>query len=615
MEKLPALNHAIKYGDSIVDDPAYTKAPFSWDKEFPFKFDVVLGNPPYVRQEFLSPIKPALQKIYPDTFNGVADLYTYFYRRGFQLLKDDGFLGFITSSTFTKTSSGEPLRAFLKNSVTILEFVDFGDLQIFQDATTYPCIFIAKNKTPQPPLKEGGLDGDSFSPPFSKGGREVQAFTSETQNTITFMCVNQKPDSETDWKAMYTKSDIFTMPQASLGKDSWNFDRQDVEALRKKIFYKGKPLKEVVGAPLFGIKTGLNEAFIIDKVTKDRLIREDSKSKEIIKPYLQGRDLKQWHYDYQDRYLIYIPWHFPLHDDTSIQGPSRKAEELFKNRYPAVYNHLFLYKDKLLKRNKAETEIRYEWYALQRFASDYYKAFEEPKILNARFQRIPKFIFDNNGNFLNAPDSIVAKGSLWLTGILNTRVIWHVIQSNCDALRGGLWRYVLYTNNIETFPIVEPPGSEDDPSTPKGKLSQLAKLCQDSAFERYRIRKDFLEIVGDEVRQNRPADDRKKASPEDDDVSEGSAINRWDTLGWDEIVKSAQSPSAFGKPFKDYTKNPINTLRLKKVYQELAPKCHELTRRIHEAEREINQIVYGLYELTPDEIGLLEEQTGNIYED
>ncbi len=568
-EKLPALEGSIHYGDSIVSDPNYSKAAFDWQGNFPniiqfeletgnqlpdFGFDVVIGNPPYVRMELLKDIKDALQKYYPEVHSPRADLYTYFYRRGFQLLKPDGYLGFITSSTFTKTGSGANLREFLKIQTTVDRFVDFGDLQLFGDATNYPCILTARNTKP------------------------------DESHKVAFSGINELPDLETS-ELLDNAIQVENL-QSNLGTDAWNFDRSEVEALRNKIFSKGKPLKEIVPAIYRGIVTGLNEAFIIDKTTRDRLIKDNSKSAELIKPFLVGRDLKQWHYDDSERFIIY-----------TYHGIDMTGQD-------AILKHLSKYKDKLIARATEQ-----EWYELQQPQQAFVPAFEEPKILNARFQRIPKFIYDTKGNYLNAPDSFISNGTLWLTAELNSRIVWFVIQNICDALRGGMWRYVVYTNSVDSIIIVEPQGSEDDPTTDKGKLALLAKTTQEKAFKRLEYRKGFLSYINDLL------NNKSTETNNDDDVSEGSAINRWDTLSWNEFIKAASSPSAFGKRFSEACKQVQTNMTLKKSFEEMQPLCSQLTREIHDCERQINEIVYRLYDLTPDEIKLLEELTGNIYED
>jgi adenine-specific DNA-methyltransferase len=100
---------------------------------------------------------------------------------------------------------------------------------------------------------------------------------------------------------------------------------------------------------------------VVDGATRDRLIAEHSSSVAVLKPFLRGRDVKRWRVEYADLWLLYIPWHFPLHLDPSVTGNSKKAEGLFSQKFPAIYEHLRGFKKELSSRNAAETGIRYEW--------------------------------------------------------------------------------------------------------------------------------------------------------------------------------------------------------------------------------------------------------------
>ena len=147
---LDSLSGSIRVGDSLIEDSnfAYLDHAFTWETAFPEifaegGFDVVLGNPPYVRQELISDLKPYLQRRF-ESYHGVADLFCYFYERGLRLLKPGGRLGYISSNTFFKTGSGKPLREYLLKEATIESVVDFGDLQVFEGVTTYPAILTMK---------------------------------------------------------------------------------------------------------------------------------------------------------------------------------------------------------------------------------------------------------------------------------------------------------------------------------------------------------------------------------------------------------------------------------------------------------------------------------------
>ena len=192
-------------------------------------------------------------------YHGVADLYTYFFERGIGLLNPNGLFGMIVANKWMRAGYGEPLRLWLK-SRNIKEIIDFGDLQVFQGATTYPCIFIC-----------------------GKGEVEKQLAVT-AMKTLGF-------ESLSGYVAYHRK----LIDQASLDNSGWNLGSEEEQQLLLKIRQAGIPLGDYVkGKIYYGIKTGLNEAFVIDAITRDRLIAEDPRSAEVIKPFLAGRDIKRY---------------------------------------------------------------------------------------------------------------------------------------------------------------------------------------------------------------------------------------------------------------------------------------------------------------------------------
>jgi hypothetical protein len=213
-------------------------------------FDVVIANPPYVRHEAIRHLKPYLSKAFGDFFCGTADIYTYFYRFGIDLLKPGGHLCFIASNKFMRAEYGKNTRALLTTKVTPKMVIDFGDLPIF-DATTYPSILLIQKRQPE------------------KLDKTVAA---------TFTDTSQLERLEE------TLADIaFAMPVSALGKEGWNLEHRDVLSLVKKLKEAGTPLGEYAqGRFYYGIKTGFNEAFVIDATTRERLIAEDPASADLI---------------------------------------------------------------------------------------------------------------------------------------------------------------------------------------------------------------------------------------------------------------------------------------------------------------------------------------------
>ena len=161
--------------------------------------------------------------------------------------------------------------------------------------------------------------------------------------------------------------------------------------------------------------TGLNDAFIINEETRQNILDncktkdERERTDQIIRPILRGRDIKRNSYMWAGLYVLFIPWHFPCHEDGSITGASMKAEELFSEQYGAVHNHLLQFKSRLEKRNQSETGIRYEWYTLQRWGAKYSDDFNKQKIMYSEIVRKPQFYLDNE-NFVPEATTFILTG-------------------------------------------------------------------------------------------------------------------------------------------------------------------------------------------------------------
>jgi len=153
---------------------------------------------------------------------------------------------------------------------------------------------------------------------------------------------------------------------------------------------------------------------------------------------LRGRDIKRYNHEWANLWLIYIPWHFPYQFDESIQGASTKAEEAFKLQYPAVYSHMLQYKESLLKRNKAETGIRYEWYAMQRWGAKYWEDFSKPKIMYPNMTKYIPFYYDEKGFYQNDKSFMITGNFVaYLTAFLNSSLFKFCFLNNFPELQGG----------------------------------------------------------------------------------------------------------------------------------------------------------------------------------
>ena len=206
----------------------------------------------------------------------------------------------------------------------------------------------------------------------------------------------------------------------------------------------GTPLKDWDIQINYGIKTGYNEAFIITTEKREEILancqseEERKRTAELIRPILRGRDIKRYGYDWANLWLIYIPWHFPYQFDESIQGASEKAENAFMEQYPAVYAHMTEYKGPLSKRNKAETGIRYEWYAMQRWGAKYWEDFSKPKIMYPNMTKFMPFYYDEKQFFQNDKSfMITGSHTAFLTAFLNSSIFKFCFIDNFPELLGG----------------------------------------------------------------------------------------------------------------------------------------------------------------------------------
>ena len=349
-------------------DQTADASPF-FDAEWMFGvkdgFDIVIGNPPYVQ---LQGDGGKLAKLYENlkfaTFAKTGDIYCLFYEKGAGLLNTKGLLCFITSNKWMRAGYGEKLRDFFAKNVNPILLVDFAGVKVFDSATVDTNILLFEKS------KNAGKTKSCIATSLTKDGlSNLSDFVQHNSSTCDFAT-----------------------------SDSWVILSPIEQSIKRKIEAVGVPLKDWNISINYGIKTGFNDAFIVSGAKRDEIlancktVEEREKTAELIRPILRGRDIKRYSYNWADLWLIYIPWHFPLQFDQTIQGASEKAEKEFKKQYSAVYAHLLQYKRELSARNKAETGIRYEWYAMQRWGANYWDEFNKPKIVYPDIMRLPRDI-------------------------------------------------------------------------------------------------------------------------------------------------------------------------------------------------------------------------------
>ncbi|HMU05603.1 MAG TPA: TaqI-like C-terminal specificity domain-containing protein, partial [Saprospiraceae bacterium] len=291
------------------------------------------------------------------------------------------------------------------DKTTLTHFFDFSGIPVFDEATVDAAILgFSKNIREKTDFKYLNVERDNV----------------EINNFENFATLNQR-----------------SIDQSILNDSPWSFQSNDVLILKERVESQGVALKDWDIKINYGIKTGLNEAFVIDTKTKDQLIASDPKSAEIIKPMVRGRDIQKFSVDFGDQWLVYLPWHFPNHTvENNLDFIAN--EEVFKIEYSAIYNHMVNYKAQLEQRNKAETGIRYEWYALQRFGSNYWEDFEKPKIIYPVMTKFLNFAFDEQGYYGNDKIfSLLGEQIEWLVCFFNSKLWAYCFRDNFPELLGG----------------------------------------------------------------------------------------------------------------------------------------------------------------------------------
>jgi type I restriction-modification system DNA methylase subunit len=524
--KLSSLNSNIKVGNSLIDDPAVAgDLAFNWEKEFPQVFakggfDVVVGNPPYVRAELLTEIIPTLSISYK-VFHPASDLFAYFYELAFRLIKMEiGVMGFI-SNTFDKTTAGHVLRNFLKENTRFSQYIDFTEVQIFEGATTYPIIIVADTKN-------------------------------ENQTNFQYVKIKKSSQSRVIDIELHDKVEVI---QSSLEDSSWAFNSLENFNILEKIS-QNKTIRESFSKCYYGVKTALNEAFIITT---------DVPSNNNLKSIYEGKEIKKWNTPDPSQKLIFFPSGWTKGKYGAIIKESEAIEKI-KLEFPFITNNLLSYEDAGKKRyDKGEF-----WWELRNCA--YYHLFEVPKIIFPNLQNSNKFSFDEQGIFVNAPAVFLPTDKKTLLCILNSKVVWMFLKSICVVRSGG---YIeVKPQYFEQIPIPEL-RNED-------KFEELADLIIEATDSKQKIESSFLNHVQSKYSIEKPS----------------TKLQNWPSLDF--------------KGFLGELKKGKVQLSLSEeadwmtYFTEQKQKALALQTEINRIDAEIDRLVYELYGLTEEEIRIVE---------
>ena len=423
--KLNDLNNNIKCGNSLIDDPAVAgDKAFNWKEAFPqvFEkggFDVVIGNPPYVQLQSMGEMSEILKNCGYETFDKGADLYCIFTERGYQLLKNGGLQSFIMPNKWMLVAYGKPLRKFLSKT-GLRQILNFGDIQFFQEATTYVCIFVTQKSEPKDYVNVLSLNRKTYQNDFiTEAERNIYAY-----NTSKF------------------------------GEEEWSIQPSDDAKKLEQMKLNSTELKDLPISIYRGILTGYNDAFYINEETRQKLIAIDARSAEFIKPMVRGRDISA----YEITGFEYLICTFP----------SLKVDI---ENYPAIKEHLLSFGYDRLRQtgdNGARKKTSGKWFETQDSIS-YHEEFAKPKIIYPNMTSVFPFVFDESGILGNQKCFILTSENnsvslQFLTALLNSSLAKLWIWYNCPELQGGTRE--ISKVYFEHFPV------------PQSNEEQTAKLAR-----------------------------------------------------------------------------------------------------------------------------------------
>lgn len=368
-------------------------------------FDCVVGNPPYVRQETIKPLKEYLKTAY-STFDSTNDLYVYFQEQEVRSLRASGRMAMIVANKWMRAGYGERLRDFLARTARPLEVVDFGHSPIFPDADTFPCIVLVERR----------------ACPIAHG-----AALPSTEHMAAASVPREHWNDRMDL-GRFVANRRQSIPTVLLRNEGWSLEDPRVQALLEKIRNTGIPLKDYCDGSIYrGPVTGFNDAFFIDEATRGRLIKEDKRSAEIIKPLLRGRDIDRWRPRVSGLYLIF----------------ARRGIEI--DRYPAIKRHLSQFRQQLELRPIDWVEAKqgkwpgrkpgdYPWYELQTTGAESERLLLHPRIV---YQVIlyHSFFAYLEGDAIPNDKVFAIAGDHCLLGVLNSHVMWWFLTRHLPHMK------------------------------------------------------------------------------------------------------------------------------------------------------------------------------------
>jgi hypothetical protein len=452
-------------------------------------------------------------------------------------------MSYIVTNKWLRAGYGEPLRAFFSSQSAIERIIDFGHAPIFADVDVFPCIVVVK--------RPADLDE------LADQQTQVVAFPREVLKVVQL-------DG-------YVRKYSHVVPQRRLGGAPWSLEDSDLDTLLSRMSESSVSLRDYAHIrPVVGIKTGFNDAFLIDTPTKIKLTQAHPDLATHIRPYLRGRDIKRWSPSWEGLWIILLkssgdygwPW----------KGlPVEQAEEVFQGVYRSLYDRMKSYETSLRNR----TDKGHYWWELRSCA--YYNVFEETNVFYQDLAFHSRFGVGLPGLVPEMTCFCLPSTDLWLLVVLNSPLMWSYMWRNVIHGKDEVLR--LKTIYIEKLPIASPTDAiraEVEPAVER--LIAITRTNQEA-------RRDTLDWLRTEFGVEAP----------------GQKLEAFATLDEVAFVEEVRKrrPKAAGKL------TPTALRALREGYSEQATPVRERQAEALTLERRLADLVNLAYGLTPEDVELL----------
>jgi type I restriction-modification system DNA methylase subunit/REP element-mobilizing transposase RayT len=504
------------------------KTDEAFTTEYKGGFDVVIGNPPYVQLQKMKEQSLLLKDVGYKTYQSTGDLYCLFYEKGNQILKKNGLLGYITSNKWMRSNYGKNLRNYLLEETNPYILVDLGS-GIFESATVDSNILLFEKS--------------------NETNRNIKAIDLSQQNSFIDFSVYENLKVE----VQYDKDEI------------WSIENPIEKKIKEKIKTIGVELKKWKVNINYGIKTGLNDAFIINNTIKDELILKDPKNEEIIEPVLRGRDVSRYKLEYQNLYLI-----------NSHNGYKSKPR-INIDDFPTIKEYLNKYEPKLSKRyDQGKTS-----YNLRNCA--YIDSFYKSKIIWKEMSSETPFVLDKNGYFTNDTITFLEGENLeYLLCLLNSKLSFYIYSNYYSG--GGLGaKGVRFKKDfLSNLPI-------------RQISIELQKPFIEKADQMLTLNKDLQEVSSKFKRTL-----ERRINPRGHDpLKLSKKLEQWYELNFADFIKELKK--------KKIQLSLSQEVEWEDYFLAEQEKATSLKTEIDKTDKKIDQMVYELYGLTEEEIGIVEK--------